>query len=238
MSSEINDLERLVALRDSGEINAEEFDALKAQLLAQESQKLPDAEEKKRLITMTVIVTLLVCGAAFGLYSSLSGSSNQLPPEEQAFVNQFVSTGAVSDFGGLGEVGFSSSDARCVGTNFVDRVGLAALNDRDDGWMMAEELPPELALPFFESMSDCVDLKELTAIGMAEGAEVDVALFDCALDDLSEGELVELLAAPMDELEIENGATARLLLPILGNIFDCAAQLPDFDLGELMELDW
>ena len=100
MSSEINDLERLVALRDSGEINAEEFDALKAQLLAPESQKLPDAEEKKRLITMTVVVTLLVCGAAFGLYSSLSGSSNQLPPEEQAFVNQFVSTGAVSDFGG------------------------------------------------------------------------------------------------------------------------------------------
>ena len=97
---------------------------------------------------MTVVVTLLVCGAAFGLYSSLSGSSNQLPPEEQAFVNQFVSTGAVSDFGGLGEVGFSSSDARCVGNNFVDRVGLAALNDRDDGWMMAEELPPELALPF------------------------------------------------------------------------------------------
>ena len=148
MSSEINDLERLVALRDSGEINAEEFDALKGQLLAPESQKLPDAEEKKRLITMTVVVTLLVCGAAFGLYSSLSGSSNQLPPEEQAFVNQFVSTGAVSDFGGLGEVGFSSSDARCVGNNFVDRVGLAALNDRDDGWMMAEELPPELALPF------------------------------------------------------------------------------------------
>ena len=46
MSSEINDLERLVALRDSGEINSEEFDALKAQLLAPESRKLPDAEEK------------------------------------------------------------------------------------------------------------------------------------------------------------------------------------------------
>ena len=34
MSSEINDLERLIALRDSGEIDETEFNTLKQQLLA------------------------------------------------------------------------------------------------------------------------------------------------------------------------------------------------------------
>ncbi len=62
MSSEIEDLERLIALRDVG---------------------------------LAVVVTLLVCGAAFGIFKAVSGSSDGRPDEERAFIDQFVSTGVV-----------------------------------------------------------------------------------------------------------------------------------------------
>ena len=60
-------------------------------------------------------------------------------------------------------------------------------------------------------MDDCVDLRELAAIGMAQEAEVDTALFECALEDLSDAELIQLLSAPIDEYSFEEDeAMARL----------------------------
>ena len=236
MSSEIEDLERLIALRDSGEIDETEFNALKRQLLAPGSSGQHNNEERTQLIGLAVVVTLLVCGAVFGIYKAVSGSSDARPPQEQVFVDQFVATGEATDFGGLGEVGFKSSDARCVGGALVDRMGVEALNARGNAWLTSDELPPEMARPFFESMSDCVDLKELAALGMAQGAEVDVALFECALEDLSDAELIRLLSAPADDFDLDDDSMARMLFPVIGNIFDCAAELPGFDLDELM--DW
>ena len=67
MSSEINDLERLIALRDSGEIDETEFNTLKQQLLTPAETEQPSSEERKQLVGLTVVVTLLVCGAVFGL---------------------------------------------------------------------------------------------------------------------------------------------------------------------------
>ena len=236
MSSEINDLERLIALRDSGEIDETEFNTLKQQLLAPAKTEQPSSEERKQQVGLTVVVTLLVCGAVFGIYKAVSGSSEDRPSEEQVFIDRFVSTGVATDFGGLGEVGFGSSDARCVGGSLVDRVGMDALNSTGVAWLTSDELPPELTTPFLESMSDCVDLKELAAIGMAEGAEIDVAVLECALEDLSEMELIQLLSLPADELDEDSAA--RMLFPVIGNLFDCAAELPGVDLDELMDLDW
>lgn len=238
MSSEINDLERLIALRDSGEIDEEEFTALKQQIFAPEAASQPNSEERKQLIGLTVVVTLLVCGAAFGIYKAVSGSSDERSPQEQVFVDRFVSSGAATGFGGLDEIGFESSDARCVGNGLVDRVGMDTLNVTGVGWLTSDELPPQLTEPFLESMSDCVDLKELAAIGMAGGAEMEVALFACALQDLSELELIELLLAADNELELDDDAAARILFPVIGSLFECAAELPGIDLDELMDLDW
>ncbi|MFL2987532.1 MAG: SHOCT domain-containing protein [Candidatus Poriferisodalaceae bacterium] len=238
MSSEINDLERLIALRDSGEIDETEFNTLKQQLLAPATTEESSSEERKQLVGVTVVVTLLVCGAVFGIYKAVSGSSENRPTEEQVFIDRFVSTGVSTDFGGLGEIGFGSSDARCVGGGLVDRVGIDGLNSTGVAWLTSDELPPELTTPFLESMSDCVDLKGLAAIGMAEGAEIDVALFECALEDLSEMELIQLLSVPADEFSFDEDAAARVLFPVIGNLFDCAAELPDVDLDELMDFDW
>jgi len=238
MSLEINDLERLIALRDSGEIDETEFNTLKQQLLTPATTEPPNSEERKQLVGLTVVVTLLVCGAVFGIYKAVSGSSEDRPTQEQVFIDQFVSTGVATDFGGLGEIGFGSSDARCVGGGLVDRVGMDALNATGVAWLTSDELPPEFTTPFLESMSDCVDLKELAAIGMAEGAEIDVELFECALEDLSEMELIQLLSVPTDDFEFDEDAAARILFPVIGNLFDCAAELPDVDLDKLMDFDW
>ncbi|MED5293390.1 MAG: SHOCT domain-containing protein, partial [Actinomycetota bacterium] len=72
MSSEINDLERLIALRDSGEIDETEFNTLKQQLLTPATTEPPNSEERKQLVGLTVVVTLLVCGAVFGIYKAVS----------------------------------------------------------------------------------------------------------------------------------------------------------------------
>ena len=237
MSSEIEDLERLIALRDAGEIDEEEFNALKQQLLGAGSSGEQSSEERKQLVGLAVVVTLLVCGAAFGIYKAVSGSSEGRPDEERAFIDQFVSTGVVSNYGGLGDVGFESSDAECVGNRLVDRVGVEVLSASGSAWLTSDELPPEIASPFFQSMDDCVDLRKLAAIGMAQEAEVDSALFECALEDLSDAELIQLLSAPIDEYSFEEDeAMARLMLPVIASIFDCAAELPGFDLDDFM--DW
>ena len=81
MSSEINDLERLIALRDSGEIDETEFNTLKQQLLTPAETEQPSSEERKQLVGLTVVVTLLVCGAVFGIYKAVSGSSEDRPSE-------------------------------------------------------------------------------------------------------------------------------------------------------------
>ena len=128
MSSEIEDLERLIALRDAGEIDEEEFNALKQQLLSTGSSGEQSSEERKQLVGLAVVVTLLVCGAAFGIFKAVSGSSDGRPDEERAVIDQFVSTGVVSNYGGLGDVGFESSDAECVGNRLVDRVGVEGLS--------------------------------------------------------------------------------------------------------------
>ena len=116
MSSEIEDLERLIALRDAGEIDEEEFNTLKQQLLSAGSSAEQSSDERKQIVGLAVVVTLLVCGAVFGIYKAVSGSSEGKSDEERAFIDQFVSTGVVSNYGGLGDVGFESSDAECVGS--------------------------------------------------------------------------------------------------------------------------
>ena len=238
MSSEINDLERLIALRDSGEIDEAEYNALKEQIFTRETPEKTNSEERKQLVGVTVLVTLLVCGAAFGIYKAVSGSSDDRTPQEQAFIDRFAMSGAATDFGGLGEIGFESSDARCVGSGLVDRVGMDSLNVAGIGWPDSDYLPPQFSVPFFESMSDCIDLKELAAIGMAEGAEMDVELFACALEDLSEMELIQLLSATGDELTVDDDMANQILFPVIGSLFDCAAELPGIDLDELMDFDW
>jgi len=238
MSPEINDLERLIALREAGEIDEEEFAVLKGRIFAPEAAEQPNIEERKQLIGVTVVITLLVCGAIFGIYKAVSGSDEERSAQEQVFVDRFVATGAATDFGGLGEIGFESSDARCVGGGLVDRVGIETLNVTGVDWLSSDGIPPQFAGPFLESMSDCVDLKELAAIGMADGAEMDVALFACALRDLTEMELIELLLAADDELALDDDAAARILLPVIGRLFDCASELPGVDLDALMDFDW
>ena len=61
-----------------------------------------------------------------------------------------------------------------------------------------------------------------------------------ALTDLSDAELIRLLSAPADDFDLDDDGMARMLFPVIGNIFDCAAELPGFDLDELMdwESDW
>ena len=73
---------------------------------------------------------------------------------------------------------------------------------------------------------------------MAEGAEMDVELFACALEDLSEMELIQLLSATGDELTVDDDMANQILFPVIGSLFDCAAELPGVDLDELMDFDW
>ena len=65
MSSEIEDLERLIALRDAGEIDEEEFNTLKQQLLSAGSSAEQSSDERKQIVGLAVVVTLL------SLWSSL-----------------------------------------------------------------------------------------------------------------------------------------------------------------------
>ena len=51
-------------------------------------------------------------------------------------------------------------------------------------------------------------------------------------------ELIQLLSVPADEFSFDEDAAARVLFPVIGNLFDCAAELPDVDLDELMDFDW
>ena len=55
MSSEINDLERLIALRDSGEIDEAEYNALKEQIFTRETPEKTNNEDRKQHVGVTVL---------------------------------------------------------------------------------------------------------------------------------------------------------------------------------------
>ncbi len=236
MSSFGEELERLAALRSSGDLTEEEYETLKQRLIDEpvsgespESSRADSISPRRRskAVVLGVLGILVIIGVVLVTQLGDGSSDDGLSSVEQAWVDS--KTAEIGD----GPYGLGQEEASCALATLVEENGLDEARQQFD-----RDLPTrEFARSFSNAVLDCVDMTALVATMLFEEPDLQdfpIEFMECTLKAMSEEDvLIDLLV--MGIMEDPDSEVDRIMEPILPELLVCMGEsMSAEEIAELM----
>lgn len=239
MSSFGEELERLAALRASGDLTEEEYERLKQRLIDEpgsgESPESPRADSisprrRPKAAVLAVIAVIAVIGVVLVTQLVDGSSDDGISSVEQAWIDS--KTAETGD----GPYGLGQEEVSCALTRLVENHGLDTAR-----YQLDRNIPTrEFARSFASAFLGCADVTMFVSMALFEEPDLEdvpTAFLECITKlMLEENVLADLMVAEI--MEDPGSETERIMGPLLPELFVCMGEsLSPEEIAELTS-DW
>ena len=225
MSSFGEELERLAALRASGDLTEEEYETLKQRLIDEpvsgespESSRADSISPRRRskAVVLGVLGILVIIGVVLVTQLGDGSSDDGLSSVEQAWVDS--KTAEIGD----GPYGLGQEEASCALATLVEENGLDEARYQFD-----LDLPTrEFARSFASAFVGCVDVAKLISTLFFEDPDLEdlpIEFLDCIMKLVLEGDVVTDLFV-VGLMEDPDSEVDRIMGPLLPELLVCMGE--------------
>ena len=236
MSSFGEELERLAALRSSGDLTEEEYETLKQRLIDEpvsgespESSRADSISPRRRpkAVVLGVLGILVIIGVVLVTQLGDGSSDDGLSSVEQAWVDS--KTAEIGD----GPYGLGQEEASCALATLVEENGLDEARQQFDRDLPTREFARSLANAF----RDCVDMTTLISMMLFEEPDLQdfpVGLMECISKLMLETDVATDLFV-MGIMEDPDSEVDRIMEPLLPELLVCMGEsMSAEEIAELM----